>query len=92
MGHSDPLNPDAGNWWDSLVPHGFTVATWDQDGSRFAEAYASTKEAFAKLLFETRNMSPPPPIALMGHSRGGLLIRKLLKEDPALPERSGSAG
>jgi pimeloyl-ACP methyl ester carboxylesterase len=87
VGHSDALDPDAGNWWDFLVQQGFTVATWDQDGSRFAEAYTSAKDAFARLLVETQGMSPRPPIALVGHSRGGLLIRKLLKEDPAtVPE------
>jgi pimeloyl-ACP methyl ester carboxylesterase len=84
VGHSDPLEPDAGNWWDFLVKQNFTVATWSQDGPRFAEAYASAKMAFARLVFETKNLKPVPPIALVGHSRGGLLIRKLLKESPPL--------
>ncbi len=84
VGHSDPLEPDASNWWDILVNQKFTVATWNQAGPRFAEAYASAKMAFTRLVYDTRNLNPVPRIALIGHSRGGLLIRKLLKESPAL--------
>lgn len=88
VGHSDPLEVDDKNWWAFLVKQKFTVATWTQnqeDGPRlFAEAYASAKVAFATLVYKTRNLNPVPPIALVGHSRGGLLIRKLLKESPPL--------
>ncbi|MGH7562134.1 MAG: esterase/lipase family protein [Gemmatimonadales bacterium] len=36
-------------------------------------------------LSRDRNPAAPPPVALIGHSRGGLLIRKLLKEKRTLP-------
>jgi pimeloyl-ACP methyl ester carboxylesterase len=85
IGRSEPLNPDPGNWWDFLVRQDFTVATWDQAGSSFDDAYASAKKAFAELVNDTANLNPVPHIALIGHSRGGLLIRKLLKESPAVP-------
>lgn len=86
VGISDALDPDASNWWEFLKKQHFTVATWDQGKrSRFEEAYASAKVAFTRLVYETQNQNPVPPIALIGHSRGGLLIRKLLKESPPLP-------
>ncbi len=63
------------NWFDYLVGKNFTVATWNQPGEKFAEAYESAEDAFGALLNSTTG-----PIALIGHSRGGLVIRKLLKE------------
>lgn len=75
------------NWFDYLASQGFTVATWSQPDLTFAPAYQSALVAFDSLLSHTRARSPsaPPPIVLIGHSRGGLVIRKLLKD-------RGSAG
>jgi predicted esterase len=72
----------ANNWFDYLVRQGFTVATWSQDMFTVAKAMESTGEAFDSFLVHTAARSPgaPPPVALVGHSRGGLLIRKILKE------------
>jgi len=69
------------NWFDYLRSQGFTVATWGQKGEYFAEAEPSGLAAFDALLAQTAALSPgaPPPIALVGHSRGGLLVRKILK-------------
>lgn len=72
----------ANNWYDYLVKQGFTVATWSQDMFTVAKAMESTQEAFDSFLVQTAARSPgaPPPVALVGHSRGGLLIRKILKD------------
>ncbi|MFN0181754.1 MAG: esterase/lipase family protein [Gemmatimonadales bacterium] len=77
----------ATNWFDFLVAQGYTVATWSQPGLTFAEAVPSALAAFDSLVSNTRARSPaaPPPVALIGHSRGGLLMRRILKD-------KGSAG
>lgn len=84
---------DAGkeqSFWNYLVSQGYTVATWNQapcmdtdkmpsqackDGDTFAPALASAKEALAELAKASKE-----PIALLGHSRGGLIARALLKD------------
>ena len=81
-----------GSFWAYLTAQGFTVATWDQvpcmdvgnfpttaclDSDSFDAAWPSTKAAFEEL---ARVTDPKMPIALVGHSRGGLLVRRLLKE------------
>lgn len=72
----------ANNWFDFLVARGFTVATWSQEKLRMSDAMPSSREAFDSFLVLTAARSPgaPPPVALIGHSRGGLVIRQLLKE------------
>lgn len=70
------------NWFDFLVQQGFTVATWSQKKLTMADAMPSARLAFDSLLAQTaaRNPSAPPPVALIAHSRGGLVVRQLLKE------------
>jgi hypothetical protein len=72
----------ANNWFDFLVQRGFTVATWSQNQLTMADAMPSAREAFDSLLAQSAAASPaaPPPVALIAHSRGGLVIRQLLKE------------
>jgi hypothetical protein len=72
----------ANNWFDYLVQRGFTVATWSQNMFTVAAAMPSAREAFDSLLAHTAARSPgaPPPVALVAHSRGGLLVRQVLKE------------
>jgi pimeloyl-ACP methyl ester carboxylesterase len=73
------------NWFDYLAGLGFTVAAWSQPGLGFEEAVPSALAAFDSLLVQTRSRNPaaPPPVALIGHSRGGLLIRRILKDRKA---------
>ena len=87
VGRSERLDVDPLNWFDFLVGQGYTVATWSQPGETFRAAYPSADSAFRELLAATASASPgaPPPVALIGHSRGGLIIRQLLKDH-------GSAG
>jgi pimeloyl-ACP methyl ester carboxylesterase len=84
VGRSDKIDVDPLNWFDYLVAQGFTVATWDQPMApdTFSPAYESAKVALAQFVADTAAMrrSAPPPIALVGHSRGGLIIHKLLRE------------
>ncbi len=82
VGESAKLEVDQLNWFDYLRQQNFTVATWSQPYGSFEPAYISALAAFDQFVKDTAAMNPsnPPPIVLMGHSRGGLLIRKLLKE------------
>ncbi len=72
------------NWFDYLAGLDYTVATWNEPGLTFSQAYPSVLEAFDSLLAHTAQRSPAqlPQVALIGHSRGGLLIRAVLKERP----------
>lgn len=82
------------NWFDFLTEQGFTVATWSQPGTSLADAWSSAAQMVGQVLDMSRDRNPgaPPPVALIGHSRGGLLIRKLLKEQRTMPEWNGSNG
>jgi len=81
-----------GSFWTYLTAQGFTVATWDQstciasatfpsnaclDTDLFDPAFPSAKAALEEL---ARLTPPEMPIAIIGHSRGGLVARRLLKE------------
>jgi pimeloyl-ACP methyl ester carboxylesterase len=89
-----PKDDDAGkkdSFWTYLVEQGYTVATWDQvpcmdspkmpaakclDSDTFEPAVATAREAMTLLA----QKAPDAPIALVGHSRGGLVARRLLKD------------
>lgn len=81
LGLSNTLGVDADNLFDALGNAGFTVATWDQPQRSFSAALPSMLAALDKFVADTVAVNPssPPPIALIGHSRGGLLIRSALK-------------
>lgn len=83
---------EADSFFTALSKAGFTVATWDQvpcmattkvpdqaclDSDVFETAWPSSRAALAEL---ARLTDPATPIALVGHSRGGLVARRLLKE------------
>lgn len=82
VGESDKLDVDQFNWFDFLAQQGFTVAIWSQTCCTFDKAYISAATALDQFVKDTQAMNPasPPLIALIAHSRGGLLIRKLLKD------------
>ncbi len=85
---TSPKAPRNVNWYDTLG-RSFRVATWSQtpcmdadhpDGAcansdTFEAAYQSAPWALRKVLDETTG-----PIAIVAHSRGGLIGRRLLKE------------
>lgn len=79
-----------GSFWKYLVAQGFTVATWNQvpcmdtddipsqkclDSDVFDTAYPTAQQALTYLAALTKE-----DIALVAHSRGGLIARKLLKD------------
>jgi pimeloyl-ACP methyl ester carboxylesterase len=76
------------NWFDYLASLGFTVAAWSQPGLAFGDAIPSALLAFDSLLSQTaaRHPGAPPPVALLGHSRGGLVIRQMLKDRRQSPD------
>jgi hypothetical protein len=82
FGLSNRLDVDASNLFDALSNAGFTVAMWDQPQRNFSAALPSALAALDKFVADTVQVNPdaPPPIALIGHSRGGLLIRAVLKQ------------
>jgi hypothetical protein len=88
-GTSAMLDVDPLNWFAYLVQQGFTVATWSQPCCNFAAAYPSAQQALAQFASDTAVMNPsaPPHIALLGHSRGGLVIDKLLHDQGSLGGR-----
>lgn len=92
----DPHADEDGSFWNYLVDKGYTVATWNQvpcmdtrktpsqeclDSDVFDTAYPTAKDALAHLATQTTE-----DIALVAHSRGGVIARMLLAEtDAALP-------
>lgn len=85
IGKSDKIpaaEVNANNYVDLLKQQGFTVATWTQQGPTIEKAYKSAVDAYNHFRDDTAALNPasPPPIALIAHSRGGLVIRRLLKE------------
>lgn len=82
VGKSERIDVDPSNWFEFLAGRGFTVATWTQPEGLINAALPSAIEALETLAQQTASISPQahPPIALIGHSRGGLLIRAVLKE------------
>lgn len=85
IGKSDMIpaaDVNANNYVKLLKQQGFTVATWTQKGPTFEPAYQSAVEAYKHFREDTAALNPaaPPPIALLAHSRGGLVVRRLLKE------------
>ena len=92
IGKSDQIpaaEVNAKNYVALLKQQGFTVATWTQRGPSFERAYQSAVEAYNNFRIDTAALNPgsPPPIALLAHSRGGLVVRRLLKEQEKDMER-----
>jgi hypothetical protein len=79
------INPN--NFFDYLASRGFTVAAFSQAQPMIADAMPTARDAYDAFLAETQKKFPdaPPPVCLLGHSRGGLIIRNLLKERKTAP-------
>ena len=80
--NTQKVEVDPDNWFDFLAGRGFTVATFTQPGLDFADAVPTAVEALAQFERATRSLKPdaPPPIALVCHSRGGLVGRAVLRQ------------
>jgi hypothetical protein len=81
------LEINQNNFFDYLASKGLTVAAFSQAQPMIADAMATANEAYDAFLEETRKLNPasPPPVCLLGHSRGGLVIRQLLKDRGSAP-------
>ena len=75
------------NFFDYLAAQGFTVGAFSQGQPKIADAMPSAEQAYDSFLAETAKLNPaaPPPVCLLGHSRGGLVIRNLLKGRGSAP-------
>ena len=81
------LEINANNFFDYLASRGFTVGAFSQGAPMIADAMPTARDAYDAFLAETQKKFPdaPPPVCLLGHSRGGLIIRNLLKERKTAP-------
>ncbi|MBI4843012.1 MAG: alpha/beta fold hydrolase [Nitrospirae bacterium] len=69
--------------WPALIDEGYNLVTWSQKRpvGHIDIVIAELKEVLSRIL----EMFPNSPAALIGHSRGGLIARKLMeKEHPAV--------
>jgi pimeloyl-ACP methyl ester carboxylesterase len=74
------LDPDIQGLWDCLKSAGFSLASWTQR-QPLGPIQVAIDEL--KTAFETvRNKWPGKKIYLIGHSRGGLIARRFLLEEP----------
>lgn len=81
------LDLEGRSWVEFLRARGYTVAGYSQSPGTIAEIMEEAEEGFARFLSETAALQPgsPPPVAILAHSRGGLIARHILK-------RQGAAG
>lgn len=81
------LEVDGQSWVGFLRGKGYTVAGYTQSPGTIAEVLDEAEEALDQFLRDTAALNPssPPSVAILAHSRGGLIARHLLK-------RKGTAG
>jgi pimeloyl-ACP methyl ester carboxylesterase len=81
------LQINENNFFDYLASKGFTVGAFSQKPPMIADAMETAAQAYDAFLAETAKINPaaPPPVCLLGHSRGGLVIRQLLKDRASAP-------
>lgn len=65
------------NLWTALRDEGFNIVCWSQE--RPVGPIDMAVEELAEIIKETKKLFPKTPIALIGHSRGGLIARKLME-------------
>ncbi len=75
------VDPEVQGLWDYLKETGFALASWTQSQplGPIQIAIAELKAAISVV----RNKWPDRPVYLVGHSRGGLIARSLLLQEPA---------
>ena len=81
------LKVDDQSWVGFLRAKGYTVGGYSQSPGTIAEVMDEAEEGLDQFLRDTAALgaSSPPAVAILAHSRGGLISRHLLK-------RKGSAG
>lgn len=81
------LKVDDQSWVGFLRGKGYTVAGYTQSPGTIGEIMNEAEEAYEHFLSQTAALNPsaPPAVAIVAHSRGGLIARHLLKS-------KGSAG
>jgi len=75
------LDPDIQGLWNCLKSGGFSIASWTQ-----SQPLGPIQIAIGELetaLATVRNKWPEKPVFLLGHSRGGLIARRFMLEEPA---------
>ena len=75
------LDPGTQGLWNCLKNGGFSLASWTQNQPLGPIQIAINELATA--LAAVRNKWPDKPVYLIGHSRGGLIARRFLLEEPA---------
>ncbi|MBI5057554.1 MAG: alpha/beta hydrolase [Nitrospirae bacterium] len=66
------------NLWDALKMKGFNLICWSQ--SRPVAPISAASEELKKVVKLAKEVFPRRHIALIGHSRGGLIARKFMEE------------
>jgi len=75
------VDPELEGLWDYLKEAGFSLVSWTQ-----SQPLGPIQIAIAELktaLSTVKNKWPDRPVYLVGHSRGGLIARSLLLQEPA---------
>ena len=68
------------NIWAVLKNHGFSVVCWSQ--RRPVGPVSLAVEELVEIVRRTTRLFPGQPVALIGHSRGGLIARKFMERKP----------
>ncbi|HDK80960.1 MAG TPA: alpha/beta hydrolase [Nitrospirae bacterium] len=69
------------NLWAALRDDGFSIICWSQ--GRPAGPISVAAEELGKVVSRAKRIFPGKPIALIGHSRGGLVARKFMERKRA---------
>jgi pimeloyl-ACP methyl ester carboxylesterase len=75
------LAPGTKGLWNFLKSKGFTLASWSQ--SKPLGPIRIAIDELVAALVKVRAKWPDKPVYLVGHSRGGLIARRYLLEEPA---------
>ena len=71
------------NLWTAVTDKGFSAVCWSQ--RRPSGPISEAIEELGHIVEKVKRLFPGMPLALIGHSRGGLIARKFMeKKDPAI--------